>query len=118
MALDEIRFTIQNAGWSTLNPSKAYQTRKAMKAYRAAHPVCEITGWRKGVQIHHIVPVWANPYISADPNNFIALSSKAHIHLIYGHAGNFGKRYVSNVKVLAEKMRDLLKEADIIYRNR
>ena len=117
MALDEMRFTIQNAGWSTLNPSQAYKTRKAMKVYREAHPLCEITGSDKKVQIHHIVPVWSNPEKAADPDNFIALSSQAHIHIIFGHARSFRNRYVPNIKIIAEKIRDIQTEMIIIDRD-
>jgi hypothetical protein len=116
MALDEMRFTIQNAGWSTLNPSQAYQARKAMKEYRKSHPRCEITGSDKKVQIHHIVPVWSNPAKAACPDNFIALSSSAHIHIIYGHAGSFRNSYVPNVKQIAEKYRAIKQDMIIINR--
>ena len=114
---DEVRFTVQNAGWSTLNPKKSYAARKAMKAYRKVHPVCEVTGSNKRIQIHHIIPVWAAPELAADPDNFIALSIKSNIHLIYGHAGSFRKRYIANIRNMAEKMRELYKEAEIISRN-
>mgnify|MGYP000930945999 CR=1 FL=1 len=110
------RFFIQNAGWSILNPSKALEARQAMEEYRKTHPVCEITGSKKNVQIHHIVPVWADPALAADPNNFIALSASSHIHIIYGHDNNFGKKYVANVKEIAKKMRDIKAEMDIITR--
>lgn len=116
MPLDGVRFTIQNAGWSALNPEKASSARKAMNEYRKKHPKCEITGSDKGVQIHHVIPVWANPDLADDPDNFIALSSKAHIHLIYGHAGNFRTRYVSNIKDIAEHTRRMKAFSKIEYR--
>lgn len=114
--IDTFRFTIQNAGWSTLNPSKASEARRAMKKYREEHPTCEITGSKNKIQIHHIVPVWADPSLAADPNNFIALSASAHIHIIFGHAGNFGKRYVKNVKEIADKVTQLTKEFEVVER--
>lgn len=111
-----MRFFIQNAGWSALHPIKAIEAQQAMSEYRKKHPVCEITGSKNKVQIHHIIPVWADPSLAADPNNFIALSASAHIHIIYGHNGNFARRYVPNIKVIAEKLRAVKQESIIIER--
>lgn len=116
MALDKVRFTIQNAGWSILNPIKASEAREAMNNYRKLHPVCEITGSPNKVQVHHIIPVWADPNLAADPNNFISLSAQAHIHIIFGHNGNFGKYYVKNVKDIAERIRNIKSQSDIVER--
>lgn len=111
-----MRFFVQNAGWSTLHPIQALQAQKAMQQYRELHPVCEITGSKNKVQIHHIIPVWADPTLAADPNNFIALSASAHIHIIFGHNGNFGKYYVKNVKDLAERIRYIKNQSEIVER--
>lgn len=116
MTSDSLRFTIQNAGWSALNPVKAGQVRKAMKEHRKLYPTCAITGTDKKIQVHHIVPVWADPSLAADPDNFISLSSSAHIHIIYGHNSNFGKYYVKNIKDIAKKMRDVKMQSEIVER--
>lgn len=117
MEYDNIRFVIQNAGWAVLNPSRVKEVQAAMAEYRKSHPVCEITGSKKKVQIHHIVSIWANPDLAANQDNFIALSASAHIHLIYGHDGNFGKKYVSNIKEIAEKMRAIKSESIVVHRD-
>jgi len=111
-----MRFFIQNAGWSALHPIKAIEAKNAMEKYRKLHPTCEITGSKNKVQIHHIVPVWADPSLAADPNNFISLSASAHIHIIFGHNGNFGKHYVPNVKEIAEKIRAVKAESIVVDR--
>lgn len=111
-----MRFFIQNAGWSTLHPIKAIEAQKAMQEYRKRNPACEITGSLNKVQIHHIIPVWADPTLAADPNNFIALSASAHIHIIFGHNGNFGKYYVKNVKDLAQRIRYIKAQSEIVER--
>lgn len=116
MTSDSLRFTIQNAGWSALNPSKAKEVRKAMDAHRKLYPACAITGSFKKVQVHHIIPVWADPTLAADPDNFISLSSSAHIHIIYGHNNNFGKYYVKNIKDIAEKMREVKMQSEVVER--
>ena len=116
MPLDNVAFIIRNVGWSALNAKQALEVQKAMNIYRKSHPVCEITGSKKKVQVHHIRPVWLDPSLATDPNNFISLSAKAHIHLIFGHDGNFGQKCVSNIKEIAEKIRDIKKESVIIKR--
>ncbi len=103
------------AGWTILNPRQAYAAHKAMNEYRKEHPICELTGSKNGVQIHHIVPIWENPALAADKNNMIALSSKANIHLM-AHNGNFGKYYVSNIKEICKKCRAILEEAIVVTR--
>ena len=112
-----MNFYIRNVGWAVLNPSEAYQARKAMNEYRKQHPVCEITGSDKKVQIHHIVPVWADPTLAADQNNMIALSTQANIHLIFGHNGNYGKRYIKDIKRISQAVQFLLSDADIAIRS-
>ena len=87
-----------------------------MDEYRKQHPVCEITGSNKNVQVHHIVPVWARPDLASDPNNFISLSTSANIHLIFGHDGNYSDRYVQNIKENAKKIRAITKKGIIINR--
>lgn len=116
MALDSLRFTIQNAGWSTLHPVQAKEARAAMQKYRELHPACEITGSKNKVQVHHIIPVWKDPSLAADPNNFISLSASAHIHIIFGHNNNFGKYYVPNVKYIAAHIREIRSNIEVVER--
>jgi hypothetical protein len=111
-----LQFVFRNAGWAALNPDAARKAKDAMDVYRKAHPVCELSGSKKNVQIHHIIPVWQAPELAAEQSNFIALSASAHIHLIWGHNGNFGKYYVANIKELALKVRAIRDEAVVVER--
>jgi hypothetical protein len=111
-----IRFLAQNSGWSILNPKQAYAAHKAMREYRELHPTCEITGSKNKVQVHHIEPVWSNPEKVADPNNFISLSASAHIHLIFGHDGNFKSKYVLNVREISDKIKEIKKQSVVVNR--
>lgn len=111
-----LRFYIQNAGWSVLNPSQAYQAKKAMDKYRKLHPLCEITGSNKNVQVHHIIPVFADPTLAADMNNMISLSTSANIHLLFGHNGNFGAKYVKNIKKIAEDIRNITSTSEVVVK--
>lgn len=104
------------AGWTSLSKEKLKSTRKAMKLYRAEHPCCELSGSCKKVQIHHIIPVWANPELADDPNNFIALSSSAHIHHIFGHDRNFARKYVSNIREISEKIHSIKDQMEVVNR--
>lgn len=106
----------KRGGWSTLTHKQTREAQKAMDQYRKLHPVCEITGSDKDVQVHHIVPVWADPSLAADPNNFISLSASAHIHCIFGHNGDFGERYVSNIKEIASKIREIRASIQVVER--
>ena len=91
-------FTTRNLQFCATHPRKAWATRKAMKAHKKAHPVCE---WdrksRKGCEVHHIEPVSRYPWLAADPTNLITLSKRA--HFVVGHACNY-RSYVSNVREL------------------
>ncbi len=113
---DGDRFLLLNIGWAALNPSEAYYARKAMNEYRKLHPVCEITGSDKSVQVHHIIPVWSAPDLAADPENFISLSTSANIHLILGHTRSFRLRYVKNIKDVARGIREEIEKSIIINR--
>lgn len=112
----ENMFLVRNLSWSALNPTSAYQARKAMAAYRKANPKCALTGTTKNVEVHHIIPVWKRPDLAADADNMISLSASAHIHLIFGHGGNFGSSYVANIREVIERMREAWAGAKIIRR--
>lgn len=113
---DENRFIIQNAGWAALHPLEASAARKALREYRKEHPTCEITGTSKEVQIHHIIPIWADPSKAADKTNLIALSASCHIHHLFGHAGNFRTKYVANIKEIAYTIREVKNQMIIVER--
>lgn len=110
------RFQILASGWATLPADKAKKAIKAMAEYRKTHPVCEITGSNKNVQIHHIIPVWKAPALADDPQNMIALSTSANIHLLFGHGGNFQSKYAPDIRDFAEKIQKLRDELYIVYR--
>lgn len=99
-----------------LNPSQVYQAKKAMDKYRKLHPRCEITGSNKNVQVHHIIPVFADPTLANDTDNMISLSTSANIHLIFGHNGNFGARYVKNVKKIAEEIKNITSTEEVVVK--
>ena len=91
-------FWMRNLGYTVgADVRRQWAVRKAMGEYRKAHPVCEWDGITTPIEVHHIVPVAVDPDLAADPENFISLGARRN-HLVVGHAGNFGKRYVQNVR--------------------
>ena len=91
-------FLLRNMRWTmTADVRDLASTRRAMKAYRVAHPVCEWDGVTTPVEVHHVVPVHVRPDLAAEPGNMISLGARR-THLTVGHANNFTKRWVANVR--------------------
>lgn len=75
--------------------------RKAMYEYRVIHPACEWCGESNIVlECHHIQPLWMNPELAADTNWMIMLCRPDHLSL--GHAGNWGRRAVTNIREICK----------------
>ena len=89
-------FLLRHPILAVVCPRDAWATRKAMKEYAKAHPVCEWDGRTTPIEVHHIVPIAANPDLAADPKNMISLGARRN-HLVIGHAGNW-KQSVRNVR--------------------
>jgi hypothetical protein len=72
----------------------------ARKAHLAKHPLCEVCGGKKKLEVHHIKPFHLHPELELDPTNFITLCENdkdgVNCHLLFGHLGNF-KSYNENV---------------------
>lgn len=83
------------------DPRDDPRVRKAMQEYRMAHPVCEYDKGTVPIEIHHILPVTPFPEFAACKWNMISLSEKAHLSV--GHAGDFQRRYVINVRDICNR---------------
>ena len=97
-----IRFVVRNPSYVTHNAKAAWATRKAMKEFRELpeNSECDWCGRNKKLEVHHIEPVSVAPEKAADQENMIMLCRKPACHLIVGHDGDFGGRYVENVKAI------------------
>jgi hypothetical protein len=98
----------------------ARPVKDAMEAYRRQHPRCEWDGCSEDCHVHHIVPVHVRPDLAANPDNLITLGA-SRCHLVIGHAGNWGTRYVRNVRELcgnANIERKRTETEDRIYKSR
>ena len=92
----------RNLGYAVKHPVRTYRVKKACKNHVKKHPICRWCGTTKGIQAHHIIPLWKDESLGADPNNFISLCGKR-CHLAVGHNGNFAKKFVENVVELCDK---------------
>lgn len=91
---------------------------------RAAHLVkepacvaCGASGGGVALEVHHVVPFHLDRAKELDPTNLITLCVKGgrlacNCHLTFGHVGNF-QRYNPDVRKDAERMRAVLKAAEI-----
>ena len=89
-------FVKRNPLYSVRNWRRLYKVRKAMKAHKAANPSCEWCDRTKSLETHHIQPVLIHPLLAGDKDNMISLCRKC--HLTVAHNGDFGGRYVENIK--------------------
>ena len=104
---DFIRFVIRNPSYITKNTRRAWKTRKAMKVFRSnpENARCAYCGREGGLDVHHIEPVSVAPEKANDWRNMIMLCRKRKCHLVIGHEGDFGGRYVENVQEICNKQR-------------
>ena len=90
----------RNFRYALRHPLRTWAVRKACRDHVRRYPMCEWCGSVVGVQAHHVVPLWEDESLGADSNNFISLCMTRKCHFVVGHAGNFARRYVANVKAL------------------
>lgn len=78
--------------------------RHAMELYRTWHTNCEWCLSPVDVEVHHVQPLWLAPWLAADTNNMVCLcgSPAGGCHLRVGHAGDFTRRAVTNLKQVIE----------------
>jgi len=95
-----MRLYLRNAAYAARHPVRTYRVRKACREHVKAHPVCEWCGGTKGVEAHHVIPLWQDDSLAADPANFISLCRPKRCHLLVGHGGSYTHRYVKNVKAV------------------
>ena len=59
------------------------------EAYLKEHPLCEVCGGKKGVEVHHIESFHEHPEKELLKSNLISLCSKFSHHLFWGHLGSY-----------------------------
>lgn len=58
--------------------------KKVRKEHLKKENVCQGCGTKKGLQVHHIIPVHVDGSLELDPSNLITLCDSK-CHLLFGH---------------------------------
>lgn len=76
-----------------LAAERSSEWHKVRKTHLRAHPVCEVCGIAKDLQVHHLKPFHLYPELELEPSNLITLCTSKNwgfnCHLIAGHGGNY-----------------------------
>ena len=90
-----------------LSADRSPQWRKVRLAHLKLHPVCEICGSAKDVEVHHFVPFHLDPKLELEESNLITLCESKYwgfsCHLQVGHGGNYryeNKGLLEDVKIM------------------
>ena len=88
-----------------LGLSRSTSWRKVRKEFLKKNPVCAVTGSKKKLEVHHIIPFHISPELELEESNLITLSRRSkgsNIHLLFGHYGNYKKDNPNIVKEARE----------------
>ena len=80
------------------HPKQFLNWRKARKSYIKEHPACELCGFKKRLNVHHIKPRHLFPVLVLSWDNFMTLCRSCHYR--YGHCAKSWKDYDSTIKLL------------------
>lgn len=83
------------------------------KKFLTEHPVCEVCGTKKGLQVHHVKPFHLDPSLELDEGNLIVLCGPEghNCHFCLGHLFNY-KRENIHIRELATLIRRYVQEAE------
>lgn len=90
------------------HPITEISVQTAKRRYRKRHAYCAVCGLSKNIltgrknDIHHVVPVHADPTLATNPDNFITLC-RTH-HFIIGHFYNW-RKWNGNIRNTAINMK-------------
>jgi len=98
--------------FTALSLPTQWQLTKAKRAYKKKNPVCAVCGYKKDLEIHHIVPVHVDASKALDYDNFITLCDwRNHgCHYVWGHFRNFRTRWNPDIVEFAESVNKFLTE--------
>jgi len=87
--------------------------------YLKDHPICEICGGVKSLQVHHKMPFHLNKTLELDKTNLITLCEAAgtNCHITFGHAGNF-KGYNPTIGTDAPVWSQKFKQSDLTAKSK
>lgn len=84
-------FVSRNPLYSLKNWRALSSVRKALLEKRLKTPECEWCGRTHRLEVHHTIPVWAEPILAASAPNLVTLCRKCHLYV--GHNGSFSDRF-------------------------
>lgn len=95
MAFEFAVFVKRNPLYATKNWRRLSLVRKNMLEYRRLNPACEWCGRTKNLNVHHIIPVWAQPMLAWVKSNLVVGCRKCHLYVY--HNGNYATRYEPDI---------------------
>lgn len=90
-----------NEKLKTNGKKRSNEWPKLRKAWLKKYPHCALCGGKTKVTVHHIRPFHLHPELELDKTNFVTLcegKKGLNCHLMFGHFGDFAKKYNINVK--------------------
>lgn len=98
--------------FKSLSIPTQWQMTKAKRLYVKSHKKCAICGYKKRLEVHHVVPVHVDVSLACDQENFITLCRTC--HFTFGHFHNFRKYWNPHIKKLASHVSNLY-NVDWVY---
>lgn len=94
--------------FTSLSVPTQWQMTKAKRAYVKEHRECAVCGYKKKLEVHHILPVHIDISLSCEPSNFITLCRDC--HFTFGHFHNFRTNWNPEIRVFAKVITEMMKE--------
>lgn len=111
--LNILKSKIRDVG---IKQKRSPQWRKVETQFIESHPVCEICGSNKRLNVHHIKPFHLYPELELDVNNLITLCmDEKECHFKIGHGGDW-KSYCEDVRLYVKEIKEKEKNIKQIYK--
>ena len=71
------------------------------KQHISEHPSCEVCGYDKGIEAHHLQSFHEHPELELEPGNILSLGKKCptgNHHLLFGHLGDYASININCVQ--------------------
>lgn len=86
----------------TRGKKRSSQWRKTRAKHLKIHPKCAVCLSIKNLNVHHIIPFNLRPDLENNPKNLITLcegGKSLECHLIFGHWGNYAKKFNPHIRL-------------------
>lgn len=108
-------FVNRNPLYALKNWRGQSDVRRAMLDWREHHKECAWCGRTNRLEVHHIIPVSADPLLAANYDNFITLCRPDHLRV--GHNGNLANSYKEDINDACKRNRvvKIVKEKGVLW---